>query len=247
MSLIGKLRRRFFPVPPQTEALMYRVELYAELLERAGKDAFRGARILEIGPKDGLDSRRLAALEPSELVLIDLPSKQEKVHGWFDQIACKKNLVLANFLYLTPEEYRALGKFRLIWCTGVLYHNAEQLRFLRKLYTLLEPGGCLVLETATFRGPKSLRTRPYVQVYYPEAYNELGTVTHLPTPAAVDAWLGMAGFAKIHPSGCYRKYNRDLIGLRYACICVRGAEDAGRAYYNTTGGANSKYIFGESQ
>ena len=33
-----------------------------------------------------------------------------------------------------------------MWCTGVLYHNPEQLRFVRQLFDLTAPGGHLVLE-----------------------------------------------------------------------------------------------------
>ena len=36
-------------------------------------DGFENKRILEIGPKHGKDSLLLATLNPSELVLIDLP------------------------------------------------------------------------------------------------------------------------------------------------------------------------------
>ena len=63
-----------------------------------------------------------------------------------------------------------LGKFRLIWCTGVLYHNAEQLRFLRKLFNLLEDDGYLVLESATLRLSAKLRQGNYVEIFYPQTY-----------------------------------------------------------------------------
>ena len=34
---------------------------------------------------------------------------------------------------MSNSEYNSLGKFDLIWCTGVLYHNPEQLRMLKKI------------------------------------------------------------------------------------------------------------------
>ena len=55
-------------------------------------------------------------------------------------------------MYLSPEEYKQLGKFDLIWFTGVIYHNPEQLRFLYKLYNQLNTKGVLVLESSTIRG-----------------------------------------------------------------------------------------------
>ena len=47
-----------------------------------------------------------------------------------------------------------VGKFDLIYFTGVLYHNPEQLRFIQKLYDKLNYGGVLVLESATTRKRK---------------------------------------------------------------------------------------------
>ena len=68
-------------IPVSDEPMMYRRELFTELLVLAGKARFRGARVLEIGPKDGLDSARLAALEPRELVLLDLPEKRADIES----------------------------------------------------------------------------------------------------------------------------------------------------------------------
>lgn len=143
------------------------------------------------------------------------------------------------------KDFESLGKFKLIYCTGVLYHNAEQMRLLRKLYKLLEVGGCLVLESATFRGPKYLRNKALVQVYYPRTYRDTGTITHLPTAAAIKSWLCMVGFKKIYKSDCYRKYNRSIIGKRFACIAEKTGEDEAGAYYQVTG-LNPKYPFGDS-
>ncbi len=49
--------RRFVPAP--AEPMMYRAHLFDELLEMADGEALRGARILKIGPRDWLDSKRL--------------------------------------------------------------------------------------------------------------------------------------------------------------------------------------------
>ena len=222
----------------------YRAELFAQLLWIAGAWHFEGARILEVGPKDGLDSARLARLGPRQLVLLDLPEKLEGSQQWREAIGpCQ--YVQANLLYLTPSEFAALGAFGLIWCTGVLYHNAEQLRLLCRLHQLLVPGGYLVLESATARGPRWRRRGCYVEVHYPETYRDVETITHLPSAGAVRAWLAMAGFAEIHDVDCYRAHNRDLIGQRAAWICRKGEADQPYAYYTRTG-LNPLYVVGES-
>lgn len=235
--------RRFAPVP--AEPMMYRVHLFDELLAMTGGEAIRGTRILEIGPRDGLDSRRLASLDPAELVMIDLPEKREIVAPWIGEIACPHRYIEANFMYMPEADLADLGRFSVIWCTGVLYHNAEQLRFLRKLFKLLNPGGRLVLESSTFRGPKRFRDGCYIEIHFPRTFRDTGTVTHLPTAGTIKAWLEMVGFGEIRESGCFEQENRNLIGRRMACIARKDREDGPRVYYGKSG-LNPDYRFGDA-
>jgi 2-polyprenyl-3-methyl-5-hydroxy-6-metoxy-1,4-benzoquinol methylase len=224
---------------------MYLLELFGELLKIAGKEYFLNTRILEIGPKDGLDSKRLASCSPNELVMIDLPEKHEGNIEWIRELTCLNRYIEENLLYMSIQDYEALGKFRLVWCIGVLYHNAEQMRMLRKLYRLLDVGGYLVLESATLRLAKSLQQGSYVEIHYPETYRNTRTITHLPTTGAIKSWLRMVGFQEIHDSSCYRRYNKDLKDQRYACICKKNNEDESDTYYAKSD-LNTKYRFGDS-
>src|SRR3989442_11286959 len=45
------------------------------------------------------------------------------------------------FPYTTLFRSSRLEPFDVVWCTGVLYHNPEQLRMVRRLSDLLKPGG----------------------------------------------------------------------------------------------------------
>lgn len=231
--------------PARPEPLMYRIHLFEELLQQAGRDAFHAQRILEIGPRDGLDSKRLAGLTPAELVMIDLPEKRELSDAWLAEVNCPKRYIEANVMYLDPDAQADLGRFALIWCTGVLYHNAEQLRFLRRLHSLLEPGGWLVLESATLRGPRHLRDGNYVQIHWPDTYRDTGTATHLPTAGAIRAWLDMVGFEKITNSRCFDVENRNLNKIRMACVARRADDDTAAAYYAKSG-LNPTYRFGDA-
>jgi hypothetical protein len=78
-------------------------------------------RILEIGPKDGEDTRRLLSLQPQKLILLDLPDKKETLTKKLVDLQGSFELHIGNFMY---EELR-LGLFDLVCCTGVLYHNPE--------------------------------------------------------------------------------------------------------------------------
>lgn len=244
-KVINNLYRTVFKVDPETEPLMYRVELFKQLLGTADKDYFKDKRILEIGPKDGLDSLRLADLEPKELVMIDLPEKRDGNDQWLNKLKCNNKYIEANLMYMSEEEIQSLGKFDLIWFTGVLYHNAEQMRLLRKLFKFLNVGGFLAMETATLRSSFLLKNKCLVEVHYPETFKNTGTITHLPSKRAVKAWLKMVGFNEIHDSACYKKYTPILMGHRYACICKKNDNDEAKSYYQNSG-LNPKYQFGDS-
>lgn len=235
--------RRFVPAPP--EPSMYRRHLFAELQRHVGEGAIADKRILEIGPRDGLDSARLASLAPAELVMVELPEKRESASPWLKEIPCRHRYVEANIMYMPKPEFDALGRFDLIWCTGVLYHNAEQLRLLRKLYRLLNVGGYLVLESATLRGSRWLSNGAYVQIHYPRTYRDTGTSTHMPSAGAILAWLAMVGFSDVHVCDCYTPDNRNLIGIRMACVAHKTGEDDADSYYAKSG-CNPEYRYGDS-
>lgn len=239
---LRRLTRLAAPVK-SGERLGYRYHLFQELLTLRPADFWQQKRLLEIGPKDGMDSRRLAGLNPAELVLIDLPEKHEQVQAWLTSLPGPCRYIEANYMYMTAAEHAALGIFDLIWCTGVLYHNSEQLRMLRRLYTMLTPDGYLVLESATSRNP-ILKDGAFVEIHYPQRYRDTATITHLPTAGAIRAWLMMVGFHEIHDSACYQPENADLIGQRYACIAHKTGVDDGDIYYGGTN--NPAYRLGDS-
>src|SRR5258708_4645509 len=98
--VIGRTPQR----PKSAEPLAYRIYLFEELLGRLGQKTLENKRILEIGPRDGLDSIRFAKLNPTELVMIDLPEKREVVNQWLTSVICPKQYLEANFMYMSPEE-----------------------------------------------------------------------------------------------------------------------------------------------
>lgn len=250
-KFMGLLRKHVLRVDAtgpveRSERLMYRVYLFDELVNLTGRECFQGKRILEIGPKDGLDSKRLASLSPSEFVMIDLPEKSRGVLGWLSDISCMHRYIEANFMYMSEDEYVGLGKFDLIYCTGILYHNTEQLRLLRRIFKLLNSGGYLVLESATARKlPKKLKEGCYVEIHYPKTYRDTGTITHLPTASAIKTWLTMVGFLEIYDSKCHEKDNKSLIDQRMAFICKKTHSDEADSYYGKSG-LNPIYRFGDS-
>ena len=147
-------------------------------------------------------------------------------------------------MYLSQEEYDNLGLFDLIYFTGVLYHNPEQLRFIKKLYDKLNVGGVLVLESATVRN-SILKKQNVVQVWYPNTYRDTTTITHLPSKSAIKSWLKMVGFEKIIDSKCFDYENYNVRNDRYACIAEKQSTDLSEVYYKKQI-QDSDYIIGGS-
>ena len=114
------------------------------------------------------------------------------------------------------EELR-FGLFDLVWCTGVLYHDSEQLRMIRRLFDTLKPEGVLVLETATARRLFS-RFGCGVEIWHGESacqhrrHHVSRNVTHLPSRKAVRAWLSLVGFQSVKASSCFW---RTSLGLHF--------------------------------
>jgi SAM-dependent methyltransferase len=208
-------------------------------LQRAGRlERFRGARILEIGPKHGEDSRLLASLEPAELVLLDLPEKDELVHSWLPVVGAR--YISGNLLYLSADELRELGTFDLVWCLGVLYHNAEQLRLLRRLFQLTRTDGLVVVESSTTRD-RRLANKNVVEIHWPDTYRGERTITHHPSRLAVKSWLEMVGFADVRIEDIYSRYT----GWQRAVLTgVRPAEP--KPYLSYVGDEAPPWVAGDA-
>ena len=218
----------------------YRRSLFEEFrLLIGGSDS--ECRFLEIGPKDGQDTSRLLTLKPARLDLVDLKNKEEANQQWLNQLDRSRTQIVyhtANMMY--DHLFESLS-FDLIWCTGVLYHNPEQLRMIKRLFDLLKPQGWLVIESATTREP-ALRNQNCVQIIYPPSpenkkkYRVSNNVTHLPSKLAIRSWLEMVGFENIQESNCHHRQSRALAKTRVAYICQRPnqiSSERGQYYQHT--------------
>jgi SAM-dependent methyltransferase len=207
--------------------------VFRHLLASGVLEPYRGGRILEIGPKHGEDSRLLASLDPAELVLLELPEKHDMVRTWLDDVSerAPTRLVEGNLLYLSPEALVGLGTFDLVWCLGVIYHNVEQLRLLRRLFHLTRPGGCLVLESSTTRN-RVLARMNAVEIHWPERYRGQQTITHHPSRKALASWLEMVGYGSV---SIREAYSRGTAWQRAVLTAVRPDQPSPYASYAATG------------
>ena len=137
-----------------------------------------------------------------------------------------------------------MENFDLIYFTGVLYHNPEQLKFIKKLYDKLNPQGVLVLESATTRNPV-LKKKNVVEIWFPETYRNTTTITHLPSKKAIISWLKMVGFKNIFISNAYNPEDYNVKDSRLACIAQKLESDSPSVYYEKQI-ENSNYVIGGS-
>lgn len=152
-----------------------------------------GIRLLEIGPRWGQDARdwdrRLDSI--NEMVFLDLPDIKPAVDMWLPEIQKKHKVIYANIMRMKGEQLTELGKFDMIYCAGVIYHIAEQLRFVKILFDLLADDGLLVIETIVDQRDESI-----VKIHWPENSGKM-LCHHEPSRGAIRAWLEMVGFANI--------------------------------------------------
>ena len=239
-----KLKNKIIKKQLANSDLPYRHYLFNELLNKYSTNHFEGKRVLEIGPRDGEDTFRLETLNPKEIIIFDLPDKTENNLPWLNNLKVKHTFIEENFMYIDTTEFHKIGTFDLIYFTGVLYHNPEQLRFLQKLYEKLNNNGVLVLESATTR-KFFLKKRNVVEILYPNTYRETTTITHLPSSSAIYSWLKMVGFNDIFISKCYLHENYIVKDKRFACIAEKKDTDSQEVYYKKQI-QNSSYIIGKS-
>lgn len=234
-DLFTRISRRLGSPTPD-----YREILFDELRSRLA--GARPLRILEIGPRDGEDTRRLLGLDPERLVLVDLPDKDERVRRWLDAMqATNVELIIGNVMY--DKHCMEMEPFDVLWCTGVLYHNPEQLRMIRLLHDLLKPGGILIIESATARR-RHLRDEVCVEIWHGidkaehRRQHVSENVTHLPSRLAIKAWMEMVGFRDIQLSASHQRVLRGLGQTRAAYIARKSEEEvpaSDATYYHIAG------------
>ena len=90
---------------------------------------------------------------------------------------------------------RSLKVFDTTFSMGILYHRRSPMDHLEALRGTLRPGGELVLETLVVEGDAQTVLVPKGR------YAKMRNVWFIPSVAALELWLGRAGFRDIHTVG----------------------------------------------
>src|SRR5262245_12050705 len=178
-------------------------------------DRFRGARVLEVGPKYGVHARCLdAELRPSELVFSDFASDTHLHAKWVDSIASPHRFVYGDLS--RADELLELEPFDLVLFLGVLYHSIHHVPLLGMLNRATRLGGSMLFETTVDPRPDAL-----VRLRWPEN----GKAKGVPTVQAVRLELAWTGWRKVTRFTEYRPGSSEALFLCEKTDELRAEDD----------------------
>jgi SAM-dependent methyltransferase len=166
-------------------------------------ERFRGARILEVGPKYGVHARWIDdVLEPSELVFSDFEADMQLHAKWVESLRRPHRFVYGDLR--EADELLELEPFDLVFFLGVLYHSIHHLPLLGMLNRVTKPGGTMLFETSVDPRPDAL-----VRLRWPEN----GKAKGVPTVQAVRLELAWTGWRKVTRFVDYRPGSTEALFL----------------------------------
>jgi SAM-dependent methyltransferase len=158
-------------------------------------ERFRGARVLEVGPKYGVHSRWIdRELRPAELVFCDFASDRHLHERWQGEIRSPHRFVYGDLR--RAEALLELAPFDLVFFLGVLYHSAWHLELLAMLNRVTRLGGTMLLESTVDPRPDAL-----LRLRWPP---ETGKAKAVPTVAALRMELAWTGWRRVRRFTDYR-------------------------------------------
>jgi SAM-dependent methyltransferase len=165
---------------------------------------FRGARVLEIGPKYGLHSRWIAReLEPAELVFCDFASDRHLHDEWTGELTAPHRFIYGDLR--SAGELLDLEPFDLVFFLGVLYHSAHHLQLLAMLNRVTRLGGTMLLESTV-----DARSDAVVRYRWPP---ESGKAKAIPSVTALRMQLAWTGWRKARRFTDYRPGSTEALFL----------------------------------
>jgi SAM-dependent methyltransferase len=159
-------------------------------------ERFRGARVLEVGPKYGVHSRWIdQELQPSELVFSDFAADSELHEQWVGELRSQHRFVYGDLR--TAAELLDMEPFDLVFFLGVLYHSAHHLDLLSMLNRVTKLGGSMLLESTVDDRPDAI-VRLNWQASTGKA-KAVPTVAAMRTELAWTGWRNVTRFADYRP------------------------------------------------
>jgi hypothetical protein len=169
-----------------------------------GSKRWRGARILEVGPKHGVHSLWLdRELEPSELVFCDFASDRPLHEPWEGALTRPHAWVYGDLR--AARELERMEPFDLVLFLGVLYHSVYHLQLLAALNRITAPCGSMLLETTY-----DPRSDASVRLRWQEGTRKAKAV---PTIEALRVLLAWTGWRRVRRFTDYRPASSEALFL----------------------------------
>ena len=108
---------------------------------------FRGRRVLDIGCRDGALSFEAEKLGAAEVLGVDFDLPRDNIAFLAGALGSKARFEQRNIYELRPDN---VGQFDIVLLPGVVYHLRYPFLALRLMRDLLNDGGTLLVETATY-------------------------------------------------------------------------------------------------
>jgi hypothetical protein len=167
-------------------------------------ERFRGARVLEVGPKYGVHSLWIdRTLEPSEIVFSDFAADSGLHERWTGELSSPHRFVYGDLR--SAEELLELEPFDLVFFLGVLYHSAHHLDLLAMLNRVTKLGGSMLLESTV-----DSRIDAVVRLNW---HASTGKAKAVPTVAAMRTELAWTGWRKVRRFTDYRPESNEVLLL----------------------------------
>ncbi len=126
-----------------------------------------------------------------------LKHKPKKLVGFDPSIHCKTQFDFINHFIKSPIKFELLGvehlpyfenRFDFIFCLGVLYHRSDPINSLKALYSGLNSGGELTIDTFMIDGEEEFALTPKGR------YSKISNIYFIPTINALKNWCERAKF-----------------------------------------------------
>ncbi len=148
-----------------------------------------GKIIADIGCNNGYYMFRMAASEP-ELVLGFEPSVQH--YYCFRALNSMAGLKCLDIDLLGVEHIHYFEScFDVIFLMGIIYHRPSPIDTLRDIFTALQPGGTLIIESQAIPGSEPMALFP------DKTYAKVPGTYFVPTGSCLGNWMKKAGFKDI--------------------------------------------------
>lgn len=189
-----------------------------------------GKSYFEVGPKHGLHTMLIDLYEPGSITCVEAPNKfRSQQHyarengSWVSRIRTEN----FDFHYQDFGKFTSIKKYDLLFYSGIIYHNVDQMGQLRKLHEISNDDAFMVFESSTTRN-ESLIDLNVVEVHHPpysSLYRNIETCSFHPSKKACKSMLEMSGWEIIDDSDNYKNLsNRERIII----LCKRSTPKRNR-------------------